>query len=101
MKKLMPWCCFLILLLSGPALYAAPSAEQLILQAEEARKGAADLGFEWRDTASLIAEAREALEKGLEEQAAVLAGEALRQGELAIEQGTFMHNHWQEFIPEH
>jgi hypothetical protein len=101
MKKLIPWYCLLILLLSGPTLYAAPSAEQLILKAEEARKGAADQGFEWRDTATLIAEAREALEKGQEKQAAVLAGEALRQGELAIGQGTFMHNHWQEFIPVH
>ncbi|MBK1723128.1 hypothetical protein [Thiocystis violacea] len=61
-------------------------AQQAIDAAETARKKAASVGGEWRDTADMIAEAEGLLKSGKFEDAITLATKAQRQGELGYEQ---------------
>jgi membrane protein involved in colicin uptake len=62
------------------------AAEQAIAAAEAARKKAASVGGEWRDTGKMIKEAQAAAEAGKFEEAVKLASKAERQGELGYEQ---------------
>lgn len=61
-------------------------AEQAIKAAEAARKKAASVGGEWRDTAKLIKEAEGLAKSGKFEESIALATKAKRQGELGYEQ---------------
>jgi hypothetical protein len=61
----------------------AASAQTAISEAEAAVKKAASVGYEWRDTGDILAQAKAALKAGDNAKAAKLAGEAKRQGELA------------------
>ena len=58
----------------------------LIRQAEAARQMAAGLGAEWLETEGVIEQARREADQGNWGQAATLAEQALRQGELAVAQ---------------
>jgi hypothetical protein len=57
-------------------------AERAIADAEAARKKAASIGGEWRDTGKMLKEAEEALKTGEFDKAIKLASQAKRQGEL-------------------
>lgn len=99
-KKLIAMLCFLMQAPVAGALYASSAVEEMIMQAENARKEAAALGFEWRDTATLIAEAQDLHKKGDEENALAVAKAALLEAEQATLQARYMKKHWKEFIPE-
>ena len=59
------------------------AAEQAIADAKAANAEVAALGYEWRDTSSLIEQAEKALADGDEEKALELANKALAQAEAA------------------
>lgn len=65
---------------------SAAKVQKLIDAAEAARKEAASVGGEWRDTADMIKQAKELLDKGEYVDAAKLANEAAKQGHLGYEQ---------------
>jgi hypothetical protein len=75
------------------------NAEEMIVEAEQANAMAGDIGFEWRDTAKFIADAKTALADGKQELAFDLAQKAYEQAVLAKKQGEFMKANWQQFIP--
>jgi hypothetical protein len=65
---------------------AKAGAEQAIADAEAARKKAASVGGEWRDTAKMIKEAQDLVKSGEYDKAIKLANSAKRQGELGYAQ---------------
>jgi hypothetical protein len=90
----------LVVLASVGELRAEPAAKELIDQAEAKRKEAAAIGYEWRETASFLKSAREALESGQEAEAGKFAGQALQEAELALAQGKYMQQNWESLIPK-
>lgn len=102
MKKVLSLLSLLALMPSGSMLLADPAGNTaaLIDQAEAARKEAASLGHEWRDTAKLIESAKVALEKGQLETADQDASLALLEGQQAVAQAKFMDKNWEMMIPE-
>ncbi len=66
----------------------AAEAAKLIQHAEMARKRAASVDSEWRDTGKFIKKAQALLKEGKYDAAIKLAKKAKRQGELGYEQGT-------------
>lgn len=64
----------------------ADKVEAAIAAAEKARKEAAAVDYEWRDTADYIAAAREAMKKGNLDRAMHYASVAETQSELAVKQ---------------
>jgi hypothetical protein len=107
MKKVLSLLSLLALMPSGTMLLADPAAavpaapsSALIDQAEAARKEADALGYEWRDTASLIQSAREALQKGDQAESDKLASKALLQARAGKAQGQYMAKNWKMMIPE-
>ena len=81
---------FMATSLSGALLAAddesAAKVQKLIDAAEAARKEAASVDGEWRDTAAMIKQAKELKDKGEYVKAAKLANEAAKQGHLGYEQ---------------
>ncbi len=65
---------------------AADDPAAAIAAAEAARSEAAKVGFEWRDTAQLIEEAKKAASEGDAAKAVALAQQAQRQSENAVKQ---------------
>ncbi|MES9993134.1 MAG: hypothetical protein ABW098_14350 [Candidatus Thiodiazotropha sp.] len=65
---------------------SAEKVSKLIEAADEARKQAASVGGEWRDTGKMIKKAKGLLEKGNFVEAAKLANKAAKQGHLGYEQ---------------
>jgi hypothetical protein len=65
---------------------SAEKVKKLIAAADEARKQAASVGGEWRDTGQMIIEATALLDKGDFVAAAKLANQATKQGHLGYEQ---------------
>jgi hypothetical protein len=57
-----------------------------IAAAEEARKAAADAGFEWRDTGKMIEDAQKAADAGEADKAIQIAEAAKLQGEMGLKQ---------------
>ncbi|MCG6861399.1 MAG: hypothetical protein LJE70_09030 [Chromatiaceae bacterium] len=70
------------------AVWSADNAEvkKAIAAADTARKKAASVGGEWRDTGKLIDNAQKLAEEGKLDEALELANKAMRQGELGYEQ---------------
>jgi len=101
MKKVLSLLSLLVLMPSGSMLLAGGCSSTLIDQAEAARKEAAALRNEWRDTASLIASAKEACEQGQQAKADELASRALNESQQAVAQAQFMEKNWEMMIPEH
>lgn len=89
-----------VMLSAGVLRAEGITTKALIEQADAARKEAAGIGYEWRDTASLITKAREALANGKEEDARTLARKALIEGQQALEQGLLMSKQWEMYIPK-
>lgn len=77
---------YLVLLAANSAWAEETAVEQAIAAAESARQRAASVGGEWRDTAKLIAKAKELAQAGQTQEAIELAEQARRQGELGYEQ---------------
>jgi hypothetical protein len=65
---------------------SAEKVKNLIAAADDARKQAASVGGEWRDTGKMIKKAKALLEKGDFVTAAKLANQATKQGHLGYEQ---------------
>ena len=65
---------------------SAAEAEKVIAEAEAARKKAASVGGEWRDTGKMIKQAQAAVKAGEHDKAIKIATTAKRQGELGYEQ---------------
>lgn len=71
----------------GPVLAdAAADAAAAIEKADAARKKAASVGGEWRDTGKMLKQAKAAAKEGKDSDAIRLANEAYRQGELGYQQ---------------
>jgi hypothetical protein len=106
MKKVLSILSLLVLTPSASLLLAEPTAaatapsSALIDQAEAARKESDALGYEWRDTASIIQSARDALQKGDQAESDKLASQALFQARAATAQGQYMAKNWKMMIPE-
>jgi hypothetical protein len=65
---------------------SAAKVQKLIDDADAARKEAASVGGEWRDTGKMIKKAKELLKKGNFVKAAKLANDAAKQGHLGYQQ---------------
>ena len=78
-----------MLFASLPATVGAdekPDFEAAWAEADEARKKAASVGGEWRDTGKMLKKAKEAAAAGEHEKAMKLVNKAKKQGELGYEQ---------------
>ncbi len=71
---------------SASASASSAEADQAIADAEAARKKAASVGGEWRDTGSMIKEAQDLVKSGEFDKAIKLANEAKLQGEMGYKQ---------------
>lgn len=76
----------------------AESFEEAFAAAQAARKEAASVGFEWRDTKKLLWYAKQYAERGYYEKAQELALQAKRQGELAVEQAKIQEKAWKDAV---
>ena len=65
-----------------------------------ARKAAAELGYEWRDTKTLLRQARKLAKKGEFEKAVALANRVRRQGELGVMQAEEQEAVWRAAVVE-
>ena len=59
-----------------------------------ARKAAAEVGFEWRDTKKMLRTARKLAKKGAYDKALKLANQARREGELGVIQAREQETAW-------
>lgn len=66
--------------------YANASTAEAIASAEAARKAAAEVGYEWRDTALMIKKAKQLAAKGKDKEAMKLAKMAEEEGKGALKQ---------------
>ncbi len=66
--------------------------------AEAARKKAASMKFEWRDTGKILKKAKEAAGKGDYETAEQLAKKAKMQGDMAVVQANEQEQLWQSAV---
>jgi len=71
---------------SAVSAVQAEQAKAAIAAAEKSRDQATAVGFEWRDTGDLIEEAKNAFAANDFDKATKLAGQAERQGALAVKQ---------------
>lgn len=78
----------------------AESFEQAYATASAARKQAASVGFEWRDTRKLLKRAKKAAEGGDFDTAVTLADRARFESEQAVEQAQLQADHWQDAVPK-
>ena len=65
---------------------------------EAARKAAAEVGFEWRDTKRMLRRAKKLAEKGEYAKAIKLANQARRQGELGVMQAREQEKAWKAAV---
>ena len=65
---------------------------------EAARKAAAAVGFEWRDTKKMLKQARKLAEEEKYEEAVALANQARRQGEHGVAQAKEQEAAWQRRV---
>ena len=66
--------------------------------AEAARKKAASMNYEWRDTGKILKKAKKAADKGDYETAEKLANKARMQGEMAVAQAKEQEQLWQTAV---
>jgi hypothetical protein len=66
--------------------------------ADAARKKAASMNYEWRDTGKMLKKAKEAAAKGDYETAEKLANKAKMQGEMAAAQAKEQEQLWQSAV---
>ena len=91
--------------LLGMVALAAPAGaadmkdfEQAFVAANEARKEAGKLGFEWRDTAKMLNQSKALADKGEFEAAVKLANRAQAQGEAAVAQAKTQETAWKAAV---
>jgi len=89
----------LVIGLVGSVVWEATPYE-LIKKAEMIRLKAAEVGFEWSTTSTLIAEAKQAAKDGNYELAEKLAAEAIKQAENSLKQAEFAAVNWQDSEPK-
>lgn len=89
-----------VALTTGAPVMAADATSYKALHeaAEAARKKAASVGFEWRDTRKLLKKAAAAAESGDYAKAEKLAGEAKFQGEAAYAQAQEQEAIWKDAV---
>ena len=66
--------------------------------AQSARKQAASMSYEWRDTAKMLKKAKKSADKGDYETAEKLARKAKMQGEMAVAQAHEQEQLWQSAV---
>ena len=66
--------------------YSYASTDEAIASAEKARKSAAEVGYEWRDTGKMIKQAKQLAANGKSDEAIKLARTAEEQGNSALKQ---------------
>ena len=93
----------LMTFLSALALAAAASETQESFDtayqaAEEARRQAADVGYEWRDTEEMLEDAKGAAANSDFDTAVKLANEAKTQGELGVQQAAREAEAWKSRV---
>ena len=66
--------------------------------ADAARKGAAKVGYEWRDTKKMLKSAKKLADKGQFDKAIALANKAKFQGERAQAQAAEQEKLWRTFV---
>ncbi|GAA0687418.1 hypothetical protein GCM10009104_11880 [Marinobacterium maritimum] len=76
------------------------NAEALIASAEALRVKSAEVGYEWRDPARYIEQARAAVAEGQYQQAMNLAARAKYQARMSIAQYEDAEANWQRAVPE-
>ena len=74
------------------------STDQAIFSAESAQQAAAEVGYEWRDTAKIIKQAKKLAHEGKSEEAVQLAKKAEQQGYKALNQ---YHNETARYNQNH
>lgn len=85
---------------SALAAETQASFEAAYAAADAARKQAAGVGHEWRDTRKMLKKAKATAKKGDYDKAVKLAQQAQQQGERAFEQGTLQAKVWQDAVPK-
>ncbi|MBF2761198.1 MAG: SoxXA-binding protein [Ectothiorhodospiraceae bacterium AqS1] len=84
---------------SAPALANDQAAFDVAYDAGQmARKAAAAVGHEWRDTKKMLRQAKGLAEKGEFEKAIALANRAKRQGELGVIQAEHEEKVWMDAV---
>lgn len=66
--------------------------------ADAARKKAASMNYEWRDTGKILKQAKKAADKGDYQTAEKLANKARMQGEMAVAQAKEQEQLWQSAV---
>jgi hypothetical protein len=74
------------------------SFEAAYKAADAARKKAASMGYEWRDTAKMLKASKAAAEKGDYDKAEKIAMKAKRQGELGVVQAMEQESAWKAAV---
>ena len=98
-KSLKLLCAALLVSATGIASAADKAAfDAAYKAADEARKGAAAVKFEWRDTRKMLKKAKELAAEGNYAKAVALANEARAQGEAGQQQAKDQEKHWQSFV---
>ena len=84
----------------GPPVPADDAAtfEAAYEAGEAARKAAAEVGFEWRDTRRMLRNAKRLAGKGEYAKAVKLANQAKRQGELGVMQAREQETAWRAAV---
>ena len=90
----------LLLPCSSLAAETAATFQAAYDAADAARKKAASVGHEWRDTRKMLKKAKSLAEKGDFDKAVSLANAAKFQGEQAVEQAELQAKIWQDAVPK-
>jgi len=102
-KKVTVALCAGILVALGNMPLSASAADAASFKAaydaaQAARKQAAAVGFEWRDTAKMLKKAKKLAKAGRFDKAQALAYEAQKQGELATAQAAEQAKAWRAAV---
>ena len=90
----------LLIPVTGVAAETQESFQAAYDVAEAARKKAAAVNSEWRDTRKMLKHAKAAAKKGDFDKAVALANTAKFQGERGAEQGELQARIWQDAVPK-
>lgn len=82
----------------APAADDAETFEAAFVAGNAARRAAAEVGFEWRDTKKLLRQAKKLAEKGEYAKAIELANEARYQGEQGVAQAREQEAAWRAAV---
>lgn len=83
---------------SGASAADKATFDSAYAAADAARKGAAAVGFEWRDTRKMLKKAKGLAEKGDYAKAVAMANKAKFQGEAGQAQAAEQEKRWRDFV---